>query len=143
MTDVVFSLCVRKAITGVINFDSDTFYAMLVTATYTPNKDAHDFRDDVTNEISGAGYTAGGKEIPVTVEALDTATDYIDVTFGPVDWTGLTASDIRQAVIYKRRGGASSADELIYCHDFDADTDIVAGTLEIEATTLRFDVSAA
>jgi hypothetical protein len=47
-----------------IDFDTDTFKAMLVTSSYTPNKDTHDKRDDVTNEVAGTGYTAGGVPQP-------------------------------------------------------------------------------
>lgn len=32
----------------------------LHTATYVPNREDHDFFDDVTNEVSGSGYVAGG-----------------------------------------------------------------------------------
>lgn len=138
MPDVVFTPAIRFALTGAVNFGTDTFWAMLTTSAYVPNKDTHDFRNDVTNEITGTGYTAGGKAIPVVVQAVDTVGDDVEVTFGPVDWTGLTATGIRQIVIYKRRGGAAAADELIYCQDFDADTNVTAGTLTVEATTLRF-----
>jgi hypothetical protein len=45
---------------GSINFASDTIKAALVTSSYTPDFTAHDFFDDVTNEVTGTGYTAGG-----------------------------------------------------------------------------------
>ena len=33
---------------------------LLVTDTHTPNFDTHNFRDDVTDEVSGTNYSAGG-----------------------------------------------------------------------------------
>lgn len=43
-----------------IDWDTDTVKVMLTTSSYTPDKDAHDYKDDVTNEVTGTGYTAGG-----------------------------------------------------------------------------------
>lgn len=138
MATAIFTSSLRAALVGNINYASDTFYAMLVTSAYTPNKDTHDFRNDVTNEITGTGYTAGGKAITAVVQAVDATNDDVEITFGPVEWTSLTASGVRQIVVYKRRGGASSADELIYCQDFDTDASVISGTLTVEATALRF-----
>ena len=43
-----------------INFVSDTIKASFHTTSYTPDADAHDFFDDLTNEVSSSGsYTAG------------------------------------------------------------------------------------
>jgi hypothetical protein len=42
-----------------MDLDSDTFKAMLVTSAYTYSS-AHDFQNDITNEVTGTGYTAGG-----------------------------------------------------------------------------------
>jgi hypothetical protein len=46
----------------------------LATSSYTPDLIAHDYFDDVTNEVSGTGYTAGGKalsNVTITVTAAD------------------------------------------------------------------------
>jgi hypothetical protein len=43
-----------------IDWLSDTIKVMLLTSTYTPNLDTHKFKSDLTNEITGTGYTAGG-----------------------------------------------------------------------------------
>jgi hypothetical protein len=111
---------------------------MLVTSAYTPNKDTHDFRNDVTNEVTGTGYTAGGATITATVGAVDTANDRVDVTFSDPTWVDseITA---RAGVIYKSRGGASSADELVAYVDFGADIVSSGGDFEVTFTgPLRF-----
>ena len=105
---------------------------MLVTSTYSPNKDTHDYRDDVTNEVSGTGYTAGGQAVTVTVTD-DTANDRQDVSFTDVSWASSTIT-ARAAVIYKSRGGASSADELVCYIDFGADVSTTAGTFTLDFT---------
>jgi hypothetical protein len=44
-----------------VNFTTDTIKAMLLTSSYTPNFDTHQYKDvSITNEIVGTGYTAGG-----------------------------------------------------------------------------------
>lgn len=43
-----------------IDWDTDTIKISLHTSSYTPNLDTHDYFSDVTNEVSGTGYTSGG-----------------------------------------------------------------------------------
>lgn len=59
---------------GAINWASDTIKAAITTSTYTPDPLTHDFFNDVTNEVVGTGYTAGGatlagKNTPAVVPA--------------------------------------------------------------------------
>lgn len=104
---------------------TDTFYGMLVTSSYTPDKDAHTKRSDVTNEISGTGYTAGGAASACT-PTLDTATDRENWTFADIVWAASTIANARACVIYKHRGGLASADELVAYCDFGANESSVA-----------------
>jgi len=56
------------------DFLSDDFKISLHTATYTPNLDTHETTADVTDEIAGAGYTAGGLSLSaktITYTAAD------------------------------------------------------------------------
>jgi hypothetical protein len=41
---------------GDLDFGAGDIKALLVTSAYTPDNDAHDFVDDVTNELAGSGY---------------------------------------------------------------------------------------
>ena len=134
MASVIFTKCVERAFNGNLDFDTDTIKVMLTTSSYSENKD-HDFRDDVTNEVSGTGYSAGGSTVTVSV-TLDTTNDRVDVSLGGTTWTTSTIT-ARKAVYYKSRGGASSADELIACNDFGSDVSTTAGTFTLNASTLR------
>lgn len=42
------------------DLDTDTIKVMLCTSSYTPNRGTHAYKSDVTNEVSGTGYTATG-----------------------------------------------------------------------------------
>lgn len=46
-----------------IDFNSDSIKLALVTSSYVPNRDTHDYFDDITNEVSGTGYAAGGSVV--------------------------------------------------------------------------------
>jgi hypothetical protein len=133
---MLFHAAMRAEAVGSIDFDTDSFKVMLVTSAYTPDKDAHDFRNDVTNEVSGTGYTAGGTATTVTVGTVDTGNDRVDITFGAVSWTTSTIT-ARGAVYYKSRGGASSADEIILYDDFGGDIVSSAGTFSLAASIYR------
>ena len=55
------------------DFLSNTVKIMLVTSTYTPLLDTHEVKTDITNEISGTGYTAGGATLGTKVLAYTAA----------------------------------------------------------------------
>jgi hypothetical protein len=136
MASLVYNSALDDALRGNIDFDTDSFRAMLVTSTYSPNKDAHTKRSDVTNEVGASGsYAAGGGTATVTV-TKDIVNDRIDISLGAVSFTTATIT-ARAAVYYKARGGASSADELVAYIDFGADITSTAGTFSLTASTLR------
>lgn len=134
MASLIFNSCIDDVARGNIDFDTNSFKAMLVTSTYTPNKDTHDKRDDVTNEVTGTGYTAGGVATVCTV-TKDTATDRVTIQFAAVSWVSSTIT-ARGLVIYKSRAGASSADELVAYNDFGSDVSSSGGTFAVAASTI-------
>lgn len=136
MASLLYNSILRDEATGAVDFDTDTFKCMLVTSTYTENKDTHTKRSDITNEITGTGYTAGGNVVAITVPAIDTTNDRLDIAIAGTTWPASTLT-ARKAVIYKSRGGAASADELVGVVDFGADVVTVTGTLTLTASTLR------
>lgn len=133
MASINYNKMVHALATGAIDFDTDAFKMMLVTSTYTPDKDAHEFRDDVTNEVSGTGYTAGGAAVTLNVTRVD-ANDRTEIDFDDVTWSAATIT-ARGAVIYKSRGGASSADELVGYIDFGEDKVSSGGDFVVTNTT--------
>lgn len=135
MASLIFNKALEAWARGSIDFDTDSFKVMLTTSAYTEDKDAHDFRNDVTNEVTGTGYTAGGNSATVGV-TLDTANDRIDISLGGTTWPSSTIT-ARKAVYYKARGGVSSADEVIAVNDFGSDVVTSSGTFTLNASTLR------
>ena len=115
--------------------NSDSFKVMLTTSSYTADKDTHTKRSDVTNEVTGTGYTANGAATTATV-TKDTVNDRLNVEIGAATWSNSTITAAK-AVVYKSRGGLASADELVACIDFGSDIISSNGTFTLTASTIR------
>jgi hypothetical protein len=86
MASFIYNSAIDDLANGNIDFGADTFNLLLVTSSYTANKDTHVKRDDVTNEVTGTGYTAGGAASACTV-TKDTATDKVTLSFASVSFS--------------------------------------------------------
>jgi hypothetical protein len=137
MASLIYNSCIRDAIVGNIDFDNDTFKMILVTSSYSASK-THSKRSDLTNEVSGTGYTAGGNACTVSVAAVDNVNNDVEISFSVTSWTSATIT-ARGGVIYKARGGASSADELVGYVDFSSDVTSTNGTFAVTVSSpLKF-----
>jgi septal ring-binding cell division protein DamX len=116
---------------GSLNLSGDTIKVMLVTSGYTPNVDTHDYRDDVTNEVSGTGYTAGGATLANKTVTQDNTNDRAAFDADDATWASSTIT-ARGAVVYKARGGAASADELLCYFDFGSDQISSSGNFTLQ-----------
>lgn len=134
MASFAFNNLLSDAFKGQI-LDTDTFYVMLTGSGYAADQDAHTKRSDVTTEVTGTGYTAGGQAIVPTF-TKDTTNNRLQIVFPTVTWPSSTIT-ARRAVYYKRRGGAASADELVAVNDFGSDVATTAGTFTLNATTIN------
>lgn len=108
-----------------IDWVADTIKVSLHTSSYVPDQDAHDFRNDLSNELASSGnYTTGGATLQNASRGYTSGTNVQKLDADDTTWTALTPSAaFRYGVIYKARGGASSADELIAYIDFGANQD--------------------
>lgn len=122
----------RALAKGDVDFDTATFKVLLVSSVPSEaNLDAWVYRSDVTNEITGTGYTAGGIAQAFTLSALDTTNNrqgvvYTDITNG---WTTATFSAVG-AIIYKDTGNAAT-DLLLHMIDFGGTVSCTAGNYSV------------
>jgi hypothetical protein len=94
---------------GNIDFDGNTFKLMLVTTAYTPNRDSHAFRSDVTGEVAAAGgYAAGGNTVDNVTVTQDNTNDRAVVDFDNETFSNLSGANINAAVLYKSTGNAAT-----------------------------------
>ena len=113
-----------------LDMDNDTFKCMLVTASYSPNLETHTNKSDVSNEVSGTGYTAGGATLTgVTMTSSSDGTGTIKWDADDVSWTSSTLSNVRAGVIYD---DSVTNDRLIAYIDFGGDFSTTSGTFQIQ-----------
>lgn len=85
---------------------TDTIICSLHTSAYTPDQDAHDFLNDLTNEVSGGNYarqTLGTKSVN-----LDTASNTLSLRAANSTFANLTAT-FRYAVVWKDTGSSATS----------------------------------
>lgn len=129
MADVIYNSFKRDIMNGSIDLDTDTIKVALVTSSYTPDQDAHDKFDDITNEVSGTGYTAGGATLANKAVTADNTDNEGVFDADDVSWTTSTIT-ARGAVIYKSTGTASTSNLICYI-DFGSDKVSSASTFSI------------
>lgn len=112
-----------------VDWVSDTINVALCASSYTPDQDADDFFDDVSNEISGPGYTAGGAALGTKSVNYDSATNTVSLRAATTSWTSASFT-ARYAVIYKSTGTAGTSPLLGYV-DFGGDETVSSGTFSI------------
>ena len=127
MADLIYNKFKEYMADGTMDLDNDTFKIMLTTSTYTPAA-THSVKADVTNEISGDGYTAGGATLQNVTWTESSGTVTLDAT--DVSWTSATFT-ARYAVIYDDTP-ASPLDPLVCLIDFGTDKSVTAGTFTIQ-----------
>lgn len=129
MADIIFNNFKKLIMNGGIDLDTDTIKVALVTSAYTPDQDAHDFFDDVTNEVSGTGYSAGGASLANKAVTADNTDNEGVFDADDVTWSTSTIT-ARGAVIYKSTGTASTSALICYL-DFGSDKTSTAGNFTI------------
>lgn len=101
-------------------FGSGTFKMLLVSSVPSESDfDSFDFRNDITNEVTGSGYTAGGFAVTPTVGSVDTTNNRVAVTFANLAPALATATvSAVGGWIYKEGGGGAATDQLVQFVDF-------------------------
>lgn len=96
-----------------IDYDTHVHKVMLTTSTYVPDQDLHDFKDDVTNEVSATGYTAGGDPLGTKTVTYTGATNKFVLGAANNVWTITGSMTARVAVVYDDNAALASAKPLI------------------------------
>ncbi len=112
-----------------VDFTADTIKVAIATSSYVPDQDAHDFFDDITNEITGTGYSAGGVTLASTTVTYDSASNETRLDAADASWSSSTFTG-RYAIIYKSTGVAGTSPLMGYV-DFGADQSVSAGTFSL------------
>jgi len=131
MPSKLYGQFLAKALNKEVDWDSDTIKVALLTSSYTPNQDTHDYYDDVSgNEVSGTGYTAGGQTLGSKTVTYDSGTNVIVLDAADTTWSSSTIT-ARYAVIYDDSGATAATKALIGYVDFSSDQSSTNGNFTI------------
>ena len=119
MASLIYNNFLEELLKANIDFENDTFKLALVTSSYTPDRDTHDNFDDITNEVSGTGYTAGGAALANLTVTQDNTNDKAVFDAYDVTWASSTIT-ARAGILYKV-GAWASTSPLIGYIDFTED----------------------
>lgn len=136
MTSSNFTYLTRALSLGELNFSTASLKVLLVSSIPSEaNLDAWAHRSDVTNEITGTGYSAGGIAQAYTLDALDTTNNRQSITLTNITngWTTATFSAVG-AIVYLSTGVAAN-DVLIGFVDFGGTVSCTAGNYSINYTS--------
>lgn len=100
-----------------IDFDGATYKFSKHTATYAPDRDAHDFQNDLTNVLSTAnGYAE--KTLTLASLSYDAASDQVRWDFDDISYTYTADQTWRYGVVWIDTAGASTTDPLMFLMDW-------------------------
>lgn len=114
-----------------IDLDNDNIKVMLCTSAYTPSQDTHRYKSSVTNEVTGTGYTAGGKLLVGVTLAYDAPSNTLtlDASTDPL-WAASTIT-ARRAVFYDDTPPTDATKPLIAYWDFGQDEISASGNFTL------------
>ena len=130
MADIIFNSYKADLLNSNIDHVADTVKVMLVTSTYTPDQDLHDFKDDVTNEVTGTGYTAGGASLASKTVTQDNTDNEGVFDAADLTWSASTIT-ARGAVMYKSTGVDATSPLMVF-FDFVTDQSSSAGDFTLQ-----------
>lgn len=129
MATVFYNVIKAQLLTGGISLENDDIKMALVTSSYTPDVDGDAIYTDISNEVSGGGYTAGGEDVTGGTVAQDNTGNRGVLDFDDVVWTGVTLT-ARGAVLYLDTGTPSTSLLIAYI-DFGSDKSVTSGTFTV------------
>lgn len=130
MASKLYGNFLLKALNKEVDFDTDTIKVALLTSSYTPDQDAHDYFNDVSSyEVTGTGYTTGGATLASKTATYDSANNVVILDAADTTWSSSTIT-ARYAVVYDSTGTAGTS-ALIGYVDFGSDQSSTNGNFTI------------
>lgn len=118
-----------------LDYDTDVFEDALVTDSTTPDFNLDKLEASMDAEVSGTGYTAGGKTKGSITSAV--AAGFFTIDGADQSWTSATIASI-EARVFK----CAAPDQLLCMTDFGTTLSVTSGTFTITEDSngiFRFD----
>ena len=109
----------RRIVSGVgdgtpIVWTTDNIKVAMTTSTYVPDQDLDQDFGDVTNEVTGTGYTQGGDLLASKTQDYTAGTNIVKLDAADTVWATSTIANAAVAVIYKDTGTPATSPLLGY-----------------------------
>ena len=131
MASKLYGQFLQQALNKEVDWDTDTIKVALLTNSYTPDQDAHNYFDDVSSyEVTGTGYTAGGITLANKTNTYSSATNVIVLDADDVTWSSSTIT-ARYAIVYDASPATNATKPLIGYVDFGSDQSSSNGNFTI------------
>lgn len=134
MADVIYNGFLQYIADGTIDLDTNEIMCCILDSNYTPDVDAHDNYGDLTHEVSGDNYTAGGQAL---VNSAMTHSDSLNAGVWDADdpeWAAVFITGCRFAVFYKN--AVNVADRKLICaKDFGGDKNVLGVKFRVQLPT--------
>lgn len=131
MASKLYGQFLQQALNKEIDWDTDTIKVALLTNSYTPDQDAHNYFDDVSSfEVTGTGYTQGGNTLANKTNTYNSATNVIVLDADDTTWSSSTIT-ARYAVVYDATPATNATKPLIGYVDFGSDQSSSNGNFTI------------
>ena len=127
MADIVYTSFKRRLGDGTFDMDADTFKCALFSVTHTPNA-ANAVFADLSGEVTGTGYTAGGATLTDVTWSTSGTTAVLDAD--DPSWTNASLT-ARYAVVYKSGTANGLTNPLVCLLDFGSDKGVTGGTFTV------------
>lgn len=135
MASVIYNSFLDDLSRALIDLDAGAnIGVMLVTSAYVENVDTHLDRADITGEVSGTGYTAGGKKALTATVTKNTGADNVVISLPGTTWT--TSTITAAGAVYFLDTGSAANDRVIAYNDFDGNVSSTAATFTLNASTI-------
>ncbi len=112
-----------------------SYKVMLTTATFVPDQDVNDYKDDVTNEVTnaaGSAYTAGGQVLANKTIGYTAGTNVTKLDCDDPTWANATITGVKNLIVYNDTPATAATKPLLGFGTLDNAVSPDAGTLTIQ-----------
>ena len=114
-----------------MNLASDTLKCSLHTSSMAPNQDTWRYKSDLTNEVTGTGYTAGGVTLTGVTLTYDGASNTLKLDSNDPAWASSTIT-AKFAVFYDATPSTDATRPLIAYVDLDGNISSTNSTFTVQ-----------
>ncbi|MFU2208513.1 hypothetical protein [Solidesulfovibrio sp. C21] len=128
MANLIYPAFKRSLGDGVFALASDTLRLALLTSAHAPSEGHAVYADVAGQEVSGTGYTVGGKALAGVTWTLSDATAVLDAD--DPSWTEATVT-ARYAAVYADKTVGALTGPLVCLLDFGEEKGVTGGTFSV------------